>query len=36
MPSTLNNNKATGTDLMAAEILKELDDGPIENNNRVV
>ena len=26
----LNNNKATGTDLIAAEMLKALDDGPIE------
>ena len=26
----LKNNKATGTDLIAAEMLKALDDGPIE------
>ena len=26
----LKNNKATGTDLIAAEMLKSLDDGPIE------
>ena len=25
----LNNNKATGTDLIAAEMLKALDDGPL-------
>ena len=27
--TTLNNNKATGTDLIAAEMLKALDDGPL-------
>ena len=32
----LKNNKATGTDLIAAEMLKALDDGPIEKNYAVV